>query len=151
MKLGSLMASLLACWFGCGCGTTPDSGARPERESAEVLREWRKVIHVHMKEGKLARDHVGYLCRQYKLEDRAGEIYVYDLAHRAIGFVMPSGKAFVFEKDRDGKQVRREVAHLTTDLGVMRILGIEGRVEYEPVTAGEVKTSEDEAKAPAKS
>jgi hypothetical protein len=104
-----------------------------------------------MKEGRLTRDHVGYLCRRYTLEDRDGELHVHDIAHRMVGFVLPSGKAFVFEKDRDGNPVRREIGQFTTDLGVMRILGIEGRVEYEEVTASEEPAPEEAAKASAES
>lgn len=123
---------LITSWFVCGCDTTPQSAPRsPETK----LKRWSEIIHVSLEGAAATRKHVGFLCHEYTLEDRDGEHYVYDRSRgKPIGVVLPSGKALVFVEDQNGRQTTREVGY-GLDVGVKRILGVDGQLEYADVTA----------------
>jgi hypothetical protein len=128
------------CCLTPGCGglfggrTSETSPEKPDAWADETHREWKKVYTTVIVEGTKQRTHQGYVCHRFRLRDRNGTHFVFNREHEQRGFVLPVGKAFVFEKTRDGETVSREIAYAGVDRGILAILGVKGIVEYEPVS-----------------
>lgn len=127
-----LACFFISAWFASGCETPPPSGPSAE-ELSKPMRRWQRIIHVSDQGAPRTGTHVGFLCHEYTLADPGGKYHVYDVDERAIGFVLPSGKAFEFFENEEGKQDAREVAHFELDVAVARLFGLDGRVEFQDV------------------
>lgn len=120
-----------------GCGTPPHGDLQPMGPAVDqkVLKEWKTIHGVELVETQPRRELKGYLCHEYTLKDPDGRHYVYDASRELKGFVLPSGKAYVYERDASGEVASREVAYRTLDGCVVEILGINGSVEFEEISA----------------
>jgi len=105
------------------------SGVRMEKE----YQDWKAIYAVQQEGGALTREHIGYLEHTFTIEDPEGTWVVYDAQRRPVGFVLPSGKAYRYERDTFGRIQHREIGQEGLDRGVMKLLGASGAVEYSEV------------------
>lgn len=135
-----VVLSLAAASWGVGCR----AGAKSDMEEkidpvaaqqvpgAKIFREWKKVYSVELRSGQSVRNHVGFVERRFSDADPEGKSFVLDRTHVTRGFVLPSGRAFLFES---GDPVSaRDLGNTGIENGVKRILGAPGGIELETVT-----------------
>ena len=101
----------------------------------KVLREWKKIFSVEQRAKDKTRTQVGFLERRFSDEDREGKFFVRDKVQDLRGFVLPEGKAFVFElRNSELTGIGRDLGNTGLENGVKRILEVPGGIEFEPVT-----------------
>jgi hypothetical protein len=114
--------------------------AEPNATLAEVMqqpehpfREWHRVYSVTVREKQPVRQHVGFLYRIFSEEDPQGRTFVLDRRHRNRGFLLPSGRAYLFQVEGGRLAGTEDLGNLGMDNGVKRILQAPGIVEFERV------------------
>src|SRR5688572_26693482 len=95
----------------------------------KIYHEWKKIYSVdsHGSEGKT---HVGFLDRRFSDSDPDGKLFVLDRKHETRGFLLPSGRAFVYS---GSNPVARDLGNNGLENGVKKILEVAGGIEYELV------------------
>lgn len=95
----------------------------------KIYHEWKKIFSVDNR-GTEGRMHVGFLDRRFSESDPDGKLFVLDRKHETRGFLLPSGRAFVFS---GSNPVARDLGNNGLENGVKKILEVPGGIEYELV------------------
>jgi len=125
-----------------GCGSNPVSNASnsvPIAEIAmvpgdEVFHEWKEIVSVETREKDAVEKKVGYLDRMFTDDDPEGKSFVKDLKHDIRGFLLPGGKAFLFDPRSSDPTSSRDLGNTGFENGVKRILNVPGDLRFRPVT-----------------
>ena len=96
----------------------------------KIYHEWKKIFSVDTRTDT-PRTHVGFLDRRFSESDEDGKIFVLDRKHETRGFLLPSGRAFVYS---GSNPVARDLGNNGFENGVKKILEVNGGIEYELVT-----------------
>ena len=96
----------------------------------KIYHEWKKIYSVDSR-GTEGRTHVGFLDRRFSDADRDGKLFVLDRKHEVRGFLLPSGRAFVYS---GSSPVGRDLGNNGFENGVKKILEVAGGIEYELVS-----------------
>lgn len=136
-----LATCLLAVWGLAGCGSAEKTAVWGEVDVADLMKvpgervyhEWKQIYSADIRGKTVTRKRVGYLDRVYSDEDSAGKFFVRDRKHDERGFLLPGGKAFVLEQRYRGPDVWTDLGNTGFNNGVKKILGVPGRIQFEPV------------------
>ncbi|HZN60166.1 MAG TPA: hypothetical protein VFD71_18985 [Planctomycetota bacterium] len=124
-----------AALTGCGSSqkvdtTQPeDINALAHVPGAKIYQEWQEVWSIEVRGKDVQSRKVGYLERQFSDEDSEGRYFVRDLAWDIRGFLLPEGKAFIYEPRSLDKVVSRDLGNTGFENGVKKILRVTGGIE----------------------
>jgi hypothetical protein len=96
----------------------------------KIYHEWKKIFSVDNRGTEAVRTHVGFLDRRFSESDPDGKIFVLDRKHETRGFLLPSGRAFVYS---GSNPVARDLGNNGFENGVKKILEVAGGIESELV------------------
>jgi hypothetical protein len=135
--------SLISAWLVAGCGSAEMSDASTPASITElakvpgltVYHDWKEIVSVEVRGKESIEKKVGYLDRTFTEEDPAGKLFVRDLALDIRGFLLPEGKAFVFEPRAADSTNSRDLGNTGVESGVKRILNAPGEIRFRPIAA----------------
>jgi hypothetical protein len=129
------MLTLVAGLF--GCSSPMEKQTIDLNEVLEIPedanREWSKVFSVTVQDRRPHRQHIGYLYRRFTADDPQGTTFVLNLRHEKRGFLLASGRTFLFKLEGNELVGSEDLGNLGLDIGVKRILAAPGAIEYEIV------------------
>ena len=96
----------------------------------KVYHEWKKIYGVEYRGKEIVRNHVGFLDRRYSEADPEGKLFILDKKHETRGFLLPSGRTFVYV---GSNPMARDLGNNGVENGVKKILEVPGGIEYELV------------------
>jgi hypothetical protein len=133
--------------FGCGGAPKTDVGEHADPADlqrvpgSEVHREYRQIYSIEQRGSERARTPVGFLYHQTSEEDPEGKFFVRDRAHDTRGFILPSGRAYVFEGNDPGAIRTRDLGQTSLENGVKKILGVSGGIELEVIESAATRAA----------
>jgi hypothetical protein len=140
---------LLVCGtFGCGGAQKADleEHADPSElqkiPGSHVLHEWKKIYAIELRGTERVRTPVGFLDHRSSEEDVDGKFFVLDRTHVVRGFVLPSGRAYVFEGTDPASPTARDLGQTSLENSVKKILGVPGGLEFDVVQSATTRTTE---------
>ncbi|MBI4602253.1 MAG: hypothetical protein HY721_09860 [Planctomycetes bacterium] len=138
----SLAAGLCAAAAALGCGSAEmaDATVAPvdianlaSVRGGPTYHDYKKVYSVDVLGSKVSRRHVGFLDRRFTDEDREGKTFVLDRKHDVRGFLLPSGKAFLYDPRAGDASESRDLGNTGLESAVKKILEVPGGIELEAV------------------
>jgi hypothetical protein len=140
---------LLAC-FASGCGGSPKTNVEEHANAAELqqipgsrlLHEWKKIYSIDVRGTERVRTLVGYLDHRSSEEDPEGKSFVLDRTHVVRGFILPSGRAYVFEGNDPASPRARDLGQTSLENSVKKILGAPGGLEFDLVQAATTRPAD---------
>ena len=144
------LASFLLVWGTFGCGGAQKADVEEHADPAElqkipgahVLHEWKKIYSIELRGTERVRTPVGFLDHRSSEEDAEGKFFVLDRTHVVRGFVLPSGRAYVYEGSDPTSPKARDLGQTSLENSVKKILGVPGGLEFDVVQSAATKTTE---------
>jgi hypothetical protein len=133
-----LGAALSGLCLAVGCSSSDKVAVSDGATIAELARvggqqppfnAWRKIYSVESGGARVEKKHVGYLNHKTSEEDREGKFFVLDLKHDVRGFLLPEGKAFLYNPQWP-TDTFRDLGNTGFQSGVKRILEVPGEVQF---------------------
>ena len=149
LRVFSPLVTFLLLSGASGCGGAPktdvaeDVGAMdlPTVPGRYVYHEYKKIHSVEAGSGS-AKSLVGYLDHRTSEEDTDGKYFVLNMAHDVRGFILPSGRAYIFEGSDPSSMRSRDLGQTSLENGVKKILGVAGGIEFEVIKSGTTTPAE---------
>lgn len=135
------------CWLcfscillpGCETGWTRSAaGSRGRAAPQATHTSWSKIFTVEVQGATVVRKHRGYLGHETSAHHPEGHYEVLDVRRKKLGFVLGS-KAYLYVQSATGNYTSEEIANQGVESGILKILGVGGKLELVKLAAGDIK------------
>ncbi|MEM7234880.1 MAG: hypothetical protein AAF517_22065 [Planctomycetota bacterium] len=145
--LTRLFVAVVATSLLAACNSVPDPIEAYGDDAHKPLASWQEIYVSPPGGGVSKAVHRGYLSRRHTLANREGVFVVTNLQHEEIGFVLPSGEAYMYGESVTGEREPKMVSLSGVDSGILKLLGYPGIVSLKNVSPGTEPGSTDKKMA----